>query len=129
MNGTLSKSNVRDVLQHSKDKSIQHSFFGRLLSYLESKKEKKIMILFNQNFDDIKKREEIIENLLIGFKLKDYRFEKYKNVSKKDFKIDEVRILGFNGKYSSGLERKIKHEISSDSVHFVRNIKNNVFLC
>ena len=37
------------------------------------------MILFNQNFDDIKKREEIIENLLIGFKLKDYRFEKYED--------------------------------------------------
>ena len=54
-------------LEHSKDKSIQHSFFGRLLSYLESKKEKKIMILFNQNFDDIKKREEIIENLAHRF--------------------------------------------------------------
>ena len=110
-------------LEHSKDKSIQHSFFGRLLSYLESKKEKKIMILFNQNFDDIKKREEIIENLLIGFKLKDYRFEKYKNVSKKDFKIDEVRILGFHGKYCSELERRIKHEIRClDGIFLTRNL-------
>jgi leucyl aminopeptidase len=110
-------------LEHSKDKSIQHSFFGRLLSYLESKKEKKIMILFNQNFDDIKKREEIIENLLIGFKLKDYRFEKYKNVSKKDFKIDEVRILGFHGKYCAELERRIKHEIRClDGIFLTRNL-------
>ena len=110
-------------LEHSKDKSIQHSFFGRLLSYLESKKEKKIMILFNQNFDDIKKREEIIENLLIGFKLKDYRFEKYKNVSKKDFKIDEIRILGFHGKYSSDLERRIKHEIKClDGIFLTRDL-------
>ena len=110
-------------LEHSKDKSIQHSFFGKLLSYLESKKEKKIMILFNQNFDDIKKREEIIENLLVGFKLKDYRFEKYKNVSKKDFKIDEVRILGFHGKYSSELERRIKHEIRClDGIFLTRDL-------
>ena len=110
-------------LEHSKDKSIQHSFFGRLLSYLENKKEKKIMILFNQNFDDTKKREEIIENLLIGFKLKDYRFEKYKNVSKKDFKIDEVRILGFHGKYCSELERRIKHEIRClDGIFLTRNL-------
>ena len=42
---------------------------------------------------------------IIGFKLRDYRFEIYKNVSKKDFKIDEVRILGFHGKYSLELER------------------------
>ena len=110
-------------LEHSKEKSIQHSFFGRLLSYLESKKEKKIMILFNQNFDDIKKKEEIVENLLIGFKLKDYRFEKYKNVSKKDFKIDEVRILGFHGKHSSELERRIKHEIKClDGIFLTRDL-------
>ena len=74
--------------EHSEDTSSQHSFFSGLLSYLENKKAKKVMILFNQNYDDKKKKEEIIENLLIGFKLKDYRFEKYKNVSKKDFKID-----------------------------------------
>ena len=53
-----------------------------------------------------KEKKEIIENLLIGFKLKDYRFEKYKNVSKKDFKIDEVRILGYNGKSRTELEKK-----------------------
>ena len=110
-------------LEHSKEKSIQHSFFGRLLSYLESKKEKKIMILFNQNFDDIKKKEEIVENLLIGFKLKDYRFEKYKNVSKKDFKIDEVQILGFHGKHSSEIERRIKHEIKClDGIFLTRDL-------
>ena len=81
------------------------------------------MILFNQNFNDIKKREEIIENLLIGFKLKDYRFEKYKNVSKKDFKIDEVRILGFHGKHSSELERRIKHEIKClDGIFLTRDL-------
>ena len=40
------------------------------------------MVLFNHNFDDKRKRE-IIENLLIGFKLKDYRFEKYKNFKKR----------------------------------------------
>ena len=61
--------------------------------------------------------------LLIGFKLKDYRFEKYKNVSKKDFKIDEVRILGFHGKYCSELERKIKHEIKClDGIFLTRDL-------
>ena len=66
------------------------------------------MILFNENFNDENKKKEIIENLLIGFKLKDYRFEKYKNISKKDFKIDEVRILGYNGKSRTELEKKNK---------------------
>ena len=109
--------------EHSEDKSIQYSFFGRLLSYLESKKEKKIMVLFNENFEDLKKREEIIENLLIGFKLKDYRFEKYKNVSKKDFKIDEVRILGLHGRSSSELERRIKHEVKClDGIFLTRDL-------
>ncbi len=108
---------------HSKDTSIQHAFFGRLLSYLESKKTKKVMILFNKNFDDKQQKEEIIENLLIGFKLKDYRFEKYKNVSKKDFKIDEVRILGYDGKYSSELERNIKHKIKYlDGIFLTRDL-------
>ena len=65
-----------------------------------------------------RKKEEIIENLLIGFKLKDYRFEKYKNISKKDFKIDEVRILGYNGKSRTELEKKIKHKIKVSRRNF-----------
>ena len=109
--------------EHSDDTSSQHSFFGKLLSYLESKKAKNVMILFNENFNDEKKKKEIIENLLIGFKLKDYRFEKYKNISKKDFKIDEVRILGYNGKSRTELEKKIKHKIKClDGIFLTRDL-------
>ena len=109
--------------KHSEDTSSQYSFFGKLLSYLESKKAKNVMVLFNHNFDDKKKREEIIENLLIGFKLKDYRFEKYKKISKKDFKIDEVRILGYDGKYRTELEREIKHKIKClDGIFLTRDL-------
>ena len=42
--------------EHSEDTSSQHSFFGKLLSYLESKKAKNVMILFNENFNDEKKK-------------------------------------------------------------------------
>ncbi len=109
--------------KHSEDTSSQYSFFGKLLSYLESKKAKNVMVLFNHNFDDKKKREQIIENLLIGFKLKDYRFEKYKKISKKDFKIDEVRILGYDGKYRTELEREIKHKIKClDGIFLTRDL-------
>ncbi len=109
--------------KHSEDTSSQYSFFGKLLSYLESKKAKNVMVLFNHNFDDKKKREEIIENLLIGFKLKDYRFEKYKKISKKDFKIDGVRLLGYDGKYRTELEREIKHKIKClDGIFLTRDL-------
>ena len=81
------------------------------------------MVLFNQNFDEKRKKEEIIENLLIGFKLKDYRFEKYKNISKKDFKINEVRILGYDGKYRLELERRIKHKVKClDGIFLTRDL-------
>ncbi|MAI28963.1 MAG: leucyl aminopeptidase [Rickettsiales bacterium] len=109
--------------EYSNDTSIQHSFFSRLLSYLETKKAKKVAILFNKNFDDKKKRDEILENLLIGFKLKDYRFEKYKNVSKKDFKIDEVCIFGYDGKHSLELEKRIKNKIKClDGIFLTRDL-------
>ena len=69
----------------------------------------------------IKKRN--YRKFTIGFKLKDYRFEKYKNISKKDFKIDEVRILGYNGKSRTELEKKIKHKIKClDGIFLTRNL-------
>ncbi len=109
--------------EHTKDESVQHSFFGRLLSYLEGKRAKKIMVCFSLNFKDNSEKEKIIENLLVGFKLKDYRFEKYKNVSKKDFKIDEIRILGYDRKHSLDLERKIKYKIRClDGIFLTRNL-------
>ena len=88
------------------------------------------MVLFNQNFDEKRKKEEIIENLLIGFKLKDYRFEKYKNISKKDFKINEVRILGYDGIYRLDLERRIKYKIKClDGIFLTRDLVSEPTKC
>ncbi len=109
--------------EYSNDTSIQYSFFGRLLSYLETKKAKKVAILFSKNFDDKKKRDEILENLLVGFKLKDYRFEKYKNVSKKDFKIDEVCIFEYDRTHNLELEKRIKNKIKClDGIFLTRDL-------
>ena len=47
---------------------------------------------------------------MIGFKLKDYRFEKYKKVSRKDFKVEKIKILGVNSKpLRSKLIQKIEN--------------------
>ena len=100
--------------KYKNDVSYQQSFFSRLLSYFESKKINNLSIkLDKQCFSDEISQFEILENLLIGFKLKDYRFEKYKNFSKKDFKVENINISGFDGKLSSSLQRKLDQKVKN----------------
>ena len=71
--------------------SAKLSFAGQLLSYLERQKAKNISIHLEEtkNF----KAEEYLEYIVSGLFLKDYRFEKYKTISNKDFKISQLKIL------------------------------------
>ena len=67
------------------DSSSKLEFSGQLLSYLEKEKTKNISLLFIEDKDF--KLEEFFNDIVCGFLLKDYRFEKYKTISKKDHKI------------------------------------------
>ncbi len=88
-------------MQYDENSVNQQIFFGRVFSYLENKKTSDLSLYLDKNSlnsVDEKRINQVFENMLIGFKLKDYRFEKYKKVSKKDFKIEKVKILGVNSK-------------------------------
>ncbi len=110
--------------EYKKDYSTQQSFFSSLFSYIERKKLKNIAILLDNvslSKSDIKL--EIFENLLIGFKLKDYRFEKYKKFSKKDFKVEKITLLDFSGKDKSKNQSDLKNKVKNlDGVFLTRDL-------
>ena len=76
--------------------------------------------VFHMEFSSFKEvpnsvREEIIENLLIGFKLRDYRFEKYKNVSKKDIVLEGRNLSGIHFAMDFlTMQNKINSKIKTD---------------
>ena len=100
--------------EYKNDDSYQQSFFSRLLSYFERKKINNIsIILDNLSFSNETLKFEILENLLIGFKLKDYRFEKYKKFSKKDFKVENINLPGFDGKLNLTGQRRLNEKVKN----------------
>ena len=100
-------------MQYDENSVNQQIFFGKVFSYLENKKISDLSLYLDKNSlksVDEKKINQVFENILIGFKLKDYRFEKYKKVSKKDFKVEKIKILGVNSKaLRSKLIQKIEN--------------------
>ena len=100
--------------EYKNDDSYQQSFFSRLLSYFERKKINNISIILNNfSFSNETLKFEILENLLIGFKLKDYRFEKYKKFSKKDFKVENINLLGFDGRLNLSEQRRLNEKVKN----------------
>ena len=78
-------------MQYDENSVNQQIFFGKVFSYLENKKISDLSLYLDKSSlksVDEKKINQVFENILIGFKLKDYRFEKYKKVSRKDFKVE-----------------------------------------
>ena len=100
-------------MQYDENSVNQQIFFGKVFSYLENKKISDLSLYLDKNSlksVDEKKINQVFENILIGFKLKDYRFEKYKKVSRKDFKVEKIKILGVNSKpLRSKLIQKIEN--------------------
>ena len=90
------------------DSSSKLEFSGNLLSYLENQKIDSISVLFLE--DKEFKIIDYIGDIVCGFYLKDYRFEKYKTISKKDFKISSLKLVS---KISSIQKRDIERKISS----------------
>jgi leucyl aminopeptidase len=100
-------------MQYDENSVNQQIFFGKVFSYLENKKISDLSLYLDKNSlksVDEKKINQVFENILIGFKLKDYRFEKYKKFSRKDFKVEKIKILGVNSKpLRSKLIQKIEN--------------------
>ncbi len=100
-------------MQYDENSVNQQIFFGKVFSYLENKKISDLSLYLDKSSlksVDEKKINQVFENILIGFKLKDYRFEKYKKVSRKDFKVEKIKILGVNSKpLRSKLIQKIEN--------------------
>jgi leucyl aminopeptidase len=100
-------------MQYDENSVNQQIFFGKVFSYLENKKISDLSLYLDKSSlksVDEKKINQVFENILIGFKLKDYRFEKYKKFSRKDFKVEKIKILGVNSKpLRSKLIQKIEN--------------------
>ena len=83
-------------------------FSGQLLSYLERCKIKNTSIFFleDKNF----KITEYVNEIICGLFLKDYRFEKYKTISKKDNKVSNLKLAT---KISSSQKKDLEKQIRS----------------
>ncbi len=68
------------------------SLAGRILSQLERKKIEKATIVV-ESTSDRKETLNLIKALVFGFLMKDYRFEKYKTITKKDFKVESLSFV------------------------------------
>ena len=90
------------------DSSTKLEFSGQLLSYLEKEKTKNISLLFIEDKDF--KLEEFFNDIVCGFLLKDYRFEKYKTISKKDHKILSLKLVN---KINSSQKKNLENQILS----------------
>ncbi len=85
----------------------QQALGGRVLSYLERIKVADVSLSFLEI--ETAKQTNFIKSFTSGLFLKDYRFEKYKNFSKKDFKIKNLNLLNINQKINKGLVEDINN--------------------
>ena len=86
--------------------SSKLEFSGNLLSYFENQKISNISIFFVE--DKEFKLRNYINDIICGLFLKDYRFEKYKTISRKDFKISSLKLATkLSPSEKKDLEKKI----------------------
>ena len=83
---------ILSKLDFSSNESSLESIAGRILSELERLKLNKISVILEQ-ISNRSKLNSIIKSLTTGFLMKDYRFEKYKTITKKDFKVQVVNFI------------------------------------
>ena len=98
--------------------SAKLSFAGQLMSYMERQKAKIVSIHLEETKSF--KGEDYLEDIVSGLYLKDYRFEKYKTISNKDFKVSQLKILS---NLSTLLKEKILKSIKVfDGVFLTRDL-------
>ena len=82
-------------MQYDENSVNQQIFFGKVFSYLENKKISDLSLYLDKNslkLVDEKKINQVFENILIGFKLKDYRFENTKKFPGRILKLKESKF-------------------------------------
>ena len=95
---------VRQKLIHP----LNLSFLGIFYHILKSQKISNISIFFVE--DKEFKLRNYINDIICGLFLKDYRFEKYKTISRKDFKISSLKLAT---KLSSSEKKDLEKKINS----------------
>ena len=90
------------------DSSSKLEFSGQLLSYLERQKISNISIHFLE--DKGFKYNDYLNDIVCGLLLKDYRFEKYKTITKKDFKVSSLKLVN---ETSTSQKRELEKMINS----------------
>ena len=100
------------------DSSSKLMYSGQLFSYLEKQKIDNVFIFLCE--DEHLGLNDYINDLICGFSLKDYRFERYKTVSNKDHKISSLKI----GNKISPQQKKILENkiLSLDGVFLTRDL-------
>ena len=83
---------ILSKLDFSSNESSLESIAGRILSELERRKLNKISVILEQ-ISNRSKLNSILKSLTSGFLMKDYRFEKYKTITKKDFKVQVINFI------------------------------------
>ena len=83
---------ILSKLDFSSNESNLESIAGRILSELERLKLNKISVILEQ-ISNRSKLNSILKSLTSGFLMKDYRFEKYKTITKKDFKVQVINFI------------------------------------
>ncbi len=107
------------VVSEKVSKDLQYEVLGaNILSYLESKQIKNVFMLIDES--DLKNSQKIYNNILSGIILKDYRFEKYKKTSKKDNKVNSIKIAN---SLKSQTKKNLLNHIDSQKGNFLtRNL-------
>lgn len=94
-------SNIKNLIIAKSDLSENsaniESLAGKILSELEKKKIKKISIFLDNGKNNLFKSN-LLKSLSHGFLMKDYRFEKYKTITKKDFQVEQLKFVISLGK-------------------------------
>ena len=94
-------SNIKNLIIAKSDLSSNpsniESLSGKILSELEKKKIKKISIFVDYGKNNLE-RTNLLKSLSFGFLMKDYRFEKYKTITKKDFQVENLKFVGTSRK-------------------------------
>ena len=116
-------SNIKNLIIAKSDLSSNpsniESLSGKILSELEKKKIKKISIFVDYGKNNLE-RTNLLKSLSFGFLMKDYRFEKYKTITKKDFQVENLKFVVSLGK--SEVKELESHMDTVNGIYLTRDL-------
>jgi len=115
--------NIKNLIIAKSDLSSSpsnlESLSGKILSELEKKKIKKISIFLDNGKNNLE-RSDLLKSLSLGFLMKDYRFEKYKTITKKDFQVQQLKFVISLGK--SEVKELESHMDTVNGIYLTRDL-------